>query len=170
MRKGGNVSVVGVYGPIFSMVKFGNAMNKGLTLRMNQCPVKRQWPRLIEHIRNGHLKPSDIITHRIPLEDIAEAYHIFSSKLDDCIKPLIVPTPPEEDEDHDLHRRQAEDRREQRRAARPHPGLGRRPRPERPAVRAEAAGASRTSPARTGTSPNASPSTGRASVPSSTSS
>src|SRR5215217_6828378 len=90
VRKGGTVSVVGAYGPIFSAVKFGDAMNKGLTLRMNQCPVKRQWPRLFDHIRNGYLKPSDIVTHRIPLEHIAEGYHIFSAKLDGCIKPLIV--------------------------------------------------------------------------------
>jgi len=92
VRKGGVVSVMGAYGPMFSAVKFGDAMNKGLTLRMNQCPAKRQWPRLFEHIRAGHLKPSDIITHRIPLEHIAEGYHLFSAKLDDCIKPVIVPS------------------------------------------------------------------------------
>ncbi|MGW9402734.1 zinc-dependent alcohol dehydrogenase [Arthrobacter sp. NPDC055585] len=92
VRKGGTVSVMGAYGPIFNAVKFGDAMNKGLTLNMNQCPMKRQWPRLFEHIRNGYLTPSDIITHRIPLEHIAEGYHIFSSKLDDCIKPVIVPS------------------------------------------------------------------------------
>ncbi|SKC42251.1 alcohol dehydrogenase [Plantibacter cousiniae] len=92
VRKGGVVSVMGAYGPMFSAVKFGDAMNKGLTLRMNQCPAKRQWPRLFEHIRAGRLKPSDIITHRIPLEHIAEGYHLFSAKLDDCIKPVIVPS------------------------------------------------------------------------------
>ncbi|WP_129785234.1 zinc-dependent alcohol dehydrogenase [Promicromonospora panici] len=91
VRKGGTVSVMGAYGPIFSAVKFGDAMNKGLTLRMNQAPVKRQWPRLFEHMRNGYLTPSDIVTHRIPLEHIAEGYHIFSAKLDGCIKPLVVP-------------------------------------------------------------------------------
>jgi alcohol dehydrogenase len=91
VRKGGTISVVGVYGPLFSAVKFGDAMNKGLTLRMNQTPVKRQWPRLFEHVRNGHLKPSELVTHRIPLEHIAEGYHIFSSKLDGCIKPVVVP-------------------------------------------------------------------------------
>ena len=90
VRKAGTVSVMGAYGPIFSAVKFGDAVNKGLTLRMNQCPVKRQWPRLLEHVRNGHLKPSDIVTHRFPLEEISEAYHVFSSKLDGCIKPVIV--------------------------------------------------------------------------------
>ncbi|GGL99375.1 zinc-dependent alcohol dehydrogenase [Nakamurella endophytica] len=91
VRKGGTISVMGAYGPIFSAVKFGDAMNKGLTLRMNQCPVKRQWPRLFEHIRNGYLSPSEIVTHRFPLEHIAEGYHTFSAKLDGCIKTLIVP-------------------------------------------------------------------------------
>ncbi|MBT1546386.1 zinc-dependent alcohol dehydrogenase [Curtobacterium aurantiacum] len=91
VRKGGTVSAMGAYGPIPNLVKFGDAMNKGVTIHMNQAPVKRQWPRLLEHIRAGHLKPSDIITHRIPLEHIAEGYHLFSSKLDDCIKTVIVP-------------------------------------------------------------------------------
>jgi alcohol dehydrogenase len=90
VRKGGTVAVLGAYGPIFSAVKFGDALNKGLTLRMNQAPVKRQWPRLFEHVRNGYIKPNDLVTHRIPLEHIAEGYHIFSAKLDGCIKPLIV--------------------------------------------------------------------------------
>jgi threonine dehydrogenase-like Zn-dependent dehydrogenase len=91
VRKGGTISAVGAYGPIPSAVKFGDAMNKGITIHTNQAPVKRQWPRLLEHIAAGHLKPSDIITHRIPLEHIAEGYHLFSSKLDGMIKPVIVP-------------------------------------------------------------------------------
>lgn len=93
VRKGGTVSVVGAYGPMFSAVKFGDAFNKGLTLRMNQCPVRRQWPRLLEHLREGHFKPNDIVTHRIPLEHVGEAYHLFSAKLDNIIKPLIVMDP-----------------------------------------------------------------------------
>jgi S-(hydroxymethyl)glutathione dehydrogenase/alcohol dehydrogenase len=92
VRKGGTVSVIGAYGPLFSAVRLGDAMNKGLTLRMNQCPVKRQWPRLFEHVRQGHLRPSELVTHRIPLEHIAEGYHLFSGKLDGVIKPLVVPT------------------------------------------------------------------------------
>lgn len=91
VRKGGTVSAIGAYGPIPSAVKFGDAMNKGITIHTNQAPVKRQWPRLLEHIRAGHLKPSDVITHRIPLEHIAEGYHLFSSKLDGCIKTVVVP-------------------------------------------------------------------------------
>jgi threonine dehydrogenase-like Zn-dependent dehydrogenase len=90
-RKGGNISVVGVYGPTFNFVPIGNLVNKGLTMRGNQAAVKRHLPRLIEHIQAGRLKPSEVITHRIPLEDVADAYHIFSSKLDNCIKPVLIP-------------------------------------------------------------------------------
>jgi len=91
VRKGGNVSIVGVYGPTFNFVPIGNAMNKGLTLRMNQASVKRHLPRLIEHIRAGRLNPKEIITHRVPLEEVSDAYHIFSGKLDNCIKTILIP-------------------------------------------------------------------------------
>ncbi len=91
VRKGGNVSIVGVYGPTFNAVPIGNALNKGLTLRMNQASVKRHLPRLIEHIQAGRIVPRDIITHRVPLEEVADAYHIFSSKLDNCIKTILIP-------------------------------------------------------------------------------
>jgi threonine dehydrogenase-like Zn-dependent dehydrogenase len=91
VRKGGNVSIVGVYGPTFNAVPIGNALNKGLTLRMNQASVKRHLPRLIEHIQAGRLDPKQIITHRVPLEEVSDAYHIFSSKLDDCIKTVLIP-------------------------------------------------------------------------------
>ncbi|GAA1846729.1 zinc-dependent alcohol dehydrogenase [Microlunatus capsulatus] len=91
VRKGGTVSVVGAYGPVPNLVKFGDAMNKGLTIRTNQTPVKRQWPRLFSHIQNGYLEPSGIVTHRVPLEHIAEGYHMFSAKLDGCIKTLVEP-------------------------------------------------------------------------------
>lgn len=91
VRKGGNVSIVGVYGPTFNAIPIGNAVNKGLTLRMNQASVKRHLPRLIEHIQAGRIKPSEVITHRVPLEEVADAYHIFSSKLDNCIKTVLVP-------------------------------------------------------------------------------
>jgi alcohol dehydrogenase len=88
-RKGGTISVVGAYGPLYSNIKIGDLMNKGLTLRANQTSVKRHWPRLFEHVKNGYIKPNDIVTHRIPLEHIAEGYHMMASKLDNCIKPIV---------------------------------------------------------------------------------
>lgn len=91
VKKGGIVSVVGVYGPTDNLVPIGNVVNKGLTIRANQASVKRLLPRLIEHVQAGRLNPKGIITHRIPLEEISEAYHIFSTKLDNCIKPILIP-------------------------------------------------------------------------------
>lgn len=91
VRKGGNVSIVGVYGPTFNLVPIGNALNKGLTLRMNQASVKRHLPRLIAHIQEGRIEPHRVITHRVPLEEVADAYHVFSSKLDNCIKVVLIP-------------------------------------------------------------------------------
>jgi threonine dehydrogenase-like Zn-dependent dehydrogenase len=91
VRKGGTVSIVGVYGPTFNAVPIGNALNKGLTLRMNQASVKRHLPRLIEHIQAGRIDPKRIITHRVPLEEVSDAYHIFSGKLDNCIKTILIP-------------------------------------------------------------------------------
>ncbi|HEY0027820.1 MAG TPA: zinc-dependent alcohol dehydrogenase [Allosphingosinicella sp.] len=91
VKKGGIVSIVGVYGPTGNMVPVGNIVNKGLTIRANQAAVKRHLPKLIEHVKEGRLNPKGIITHRVPLEDIADAYHLFSAKLDGCIKPVLVP-------------------------------------------------------------------------------
>jgi len=91
VKKGGIVSIVGVYGPIDSLVPIGNVVNKGITIRANQASVKRLLPRLIDHVQSGILNPKGLITHRIPLEEVSEAYHIFSSKLDNCIKTVLVP-------------------------------------------------------------------------------
>lgn len=91
VKKGGIVSVVGVYGPTDNLVPIGNVLNKGLTIRANQASVKRLLPRLIDHIQAGRLNPKGIITHRVPLEEVADAYHIFSSKLDNCIKTVLIP-------------------------------------------------------------------------------
>jgi len=91
VKKGGIVSIVGVYGPIGTLVPIGNVVNKGLTIRGNQASVKRLLPRLIEHVQNGVLNPKALITHHIPLEEVSDAYRIFSAKLDNCIKPVLVP-------------------------------------------------------------------------------
>jgi threonine dehydrogenase-like Zn-dependent dehydrogenase len=91
VKKGGIISIVGVYGPTGNMVPIGNVVNKGLTIRANQTAVKRLLPRLIEHVQAGRLDPKGLITHRIPLEEVSEAYNIFSGKLDNCIKPILIP-------------------------------------------------------------------------------
>lgn len=92
VKKGGIVSIVGVYGPTDALIPIGNVVNKGITIRANQTSVKRLLPKLIKYVQDGLINPKEIITHRIPLEEIAEAYHIFSKKLDNCIKTVLIPT------------------------------------------------------------------------------
>jgi threonine dehydrogenase-like Zn-dependent dehydrogenase len=91
VKKGGIISVVGVYGPTDNLIPIGNVVNKGLTIRANQASVKRLLPRLIEHVQAGRINPKEIVSHRVPLEEVADAYHIFSRKLDNCIKTILIP-------------------------------------------------------------------------------
>ena len=91
VRRGGNVSIIGVYGPPWNLVPIGTAMNKGLTLRMNQCNVRRYMPHLLEHIRAGRIDPRAIITHRLPLEEAPRAYELCARKQDGCIKCVLLP-------------------------------------------------------------------------------
>ncbi len=91
VKKGGIVSVVGVYGPTGNLVPIGNVVNKGITIRANQASVKRLLPKLIKHVQNGVIDPKAMITHRIPLEEVSDAYRIFADKLDNCIKPVLIP-------------------------------------------------------------------------------
>lgn len=91
VRKGGTVVVIGAYLPPVNLVPLGSIFNKGLTIHANQCPVKRQLPRLYEHVLNGVIQPSELITHRFSLEEIAEGYEVFTGKREECIKPLVIP-------------------------------------------------------------------------------
>jgi threonine dehydrogenase-like Zn-dependent dehydrogenase len=91
VKKGGRVSIVGVYGPPYNLFPLGDAMNKNLTIRMGQCNVKRYMPRLLEHIRDGLIDAKGIISHRFPLEAAPYAYEIFANKKDDCVKCVLVP-------------------------------------------------------------------------------
>jgi threonine dehydrogenase-like Zn-dependent dehydrogenase len=69
----------------------GTAMNKGITLRMGQCNVRRYIPRLLEHIQSGRVDAQAIITHRLPLEEVSHAYQLFAKKKDHCIKTVLIP-------------------------------------------------------------------------------
>lgn len=91
VKKGGILSIVGVYGPPWNLVPMGSVMNKGITIRANQASVKRLLPKLIDHVMAGRLNPKGLISHRIPLEYVSDAYRMFSAKLDNMIKPLLIP-------------------------------------------------------------------------------
>jgi threonine dehydrogenase-like Zn-dependent dehydrogenase len=90
VRKGGNVSIVGVYGPPWNMIPVGTAMNKNLTIRLGQCNTKRYMPHLLEHVRRGRVSPKAIISHRMTLDQVAEAYAMFAGKQDQCRKIVLT--------------------------------------------------------------------------------
>ncbi|HRX83772.1 MAG TPA: zinc-dependent alcohol dehydrogenase [Phycisphaerae bacterium] len=90
-RKGGTVSIPGVYGGLIDKFPMGPAFGKALTLKMDQTHVHRYLPKLMEHIRNGDIDPSFVVTHRFGLDDAAEAYATFHEQRDGCVKVVLQP-------------------------------------------------------------------------------
>ena len=90
VRRGGTVSVPGVYAGFIHGFLFGDAFDKGLTFKMGQTHVHRFLPELLEHIEAGRLKPEEIITHRMPLEEAARGYEIFEKRQEDCRKVILT--------------------------------------------------------------------------------
>jgi threonine dehydrogenase-like Zn-dependent dehydrogenase len=90
-RKGGTVSVPGVYGGFLDKVPFGAAMQKGLTFRMGQTHVHKYVQPLIDRIEKGEIDPSFVITHKLPLSQAPHGYEIFQKKQDGCIKIVLKP-------------------------------------------------------------------------------
>ncbi|HVL39285.1 MAG TPA: zinc-dependent alcohol dehydrogenase [Fimbriimonadaceae bacterium] len=90
-RKGGTVSIPGVYGGIIDGLNFGSAFSKGLTFKMGQTHVQKYLPALLEHIQQGEIDPSFVISHRLPLDEAPEAYELFKHKQDGCTKVVLQP-------------------------------------------------------------------------------
>jgi threonine dehydrogenase-like Zn-dependent dehydrogenase len=91
VRRGGIVSVPGVYAGFIHGFLFGDAFEKGLTFRMGQTHVQGLLPELIGHLANGSLQPERIITHRLPLSEAARGYEIFDGKQENCRKVVLRP-------------------------------------------------------------------------------
>ncbi|MEA5448762.1 zinc-dependent alcohol dehydrogenase [Leptolyngbya sp. CCNP1308] len=90
-RKGGKVSVPGVYGGFIDKVPMGAFVNKGLTMRSGQTHVHKYLKPLLERVQKGDIDPTFVITHRLPLEEAPRAYKIFRDKEDNCIKVVLKP-------------------------------------------------------------------------------
>jgi threonine dehydrogenase-like Zn-dependent dehydrogenase len=90
-RKGGTISVPGVYVGYGDKIPIGAAMNKGLTLKTGQTHVQKYMPMLFEKIEQGAIDPSFVITHQMKLDDAAEGYSLFKEKEDRCIKVVLKP-------------------------------------------------------------------------------
>src|SRR5690349_17070101 len=92
-RKGGIVSIPGVYGGFLDKIPFGAAFQKGLTFKMGQTHMMRYMKPLLDRIQSGELDPSFVITHRVPLEQAPDMYKTFKDKADGCIKVVLKPHP-----------------------------------------------------------------------------
>ena len=90
-RKGGTVSVPGVYAGLGDAIPLGSAFNKGLQFRMGQTHVHRYVQPLMEMIIEGKIDPSFIITHEVALEEAPRMYETFKDKADNCIKVVLKP-------------------------------------------------------------------------------
>ena len=90
-RKGGTVSIPGVYGGFIDKVPIGAAFSKGLTLKMGQTHVQRYLGPLLERIRKNEIDPSFVITHKLKLDEAPDAYDTFEKKRNGCIKVVMSP-------------------------------------------------------------------------------
>jgi threonine dehydrogenase-like Zn-dependent dehydrogenase len=88
-RNGGTVSVPGVYGGMVDKIPFGAIVNKALTVKSGQTHVQHYMKPLLARIEAGEIDPSFIITHRVSLEEVPDAYMMFRNKEDDCVKVVV---------------------------------------------------------------------------------
>jgi threonine dehydrogenase-like Zn-dependent dehydrogenase len=90
-RKGGTVSVPGVYGGFDDKIPLGSFVNKALTLKTGQTHVQRYMKPLLERIERDEIDPSFVITHRMGLDEAPKGYDIFLKKQDECVKVVLTP-------------------------------------------------------------------------------
>ncbi|WP_131781919.1 zinc-dependent alcohol dehydrogenase [Legionella gresilensis] len=90
-RKGGTISIPGVYVGFADNIPLGAAMNKGLTFKMGQTHVQRYLPLLLSKIMDGKIDTTKVISHRITLDEAPTAYEKFCEKEDSCIKVVMTP-------------------------------------------------------------------------------
>ena len=91
VRRGGIVSVLGVYPYLYDNFPIGQFFDKGITIRGGQAPAQKHIDKLLEYVVQGKVKLDDIITHRLPLSEIAHAYDIFNKREDGCVKVVLDP-------------------------------------------------------------------------------
>ncbi|AKK74555.1 dehydrogenase [Chryseobacterium gallinarum] len=94
VRRGGTVSILGVYPVNYDNFKLGQIFDKGITIKAGQCNVHTIIDKLLDYVQSGQVVLDDIITHRLSLEDVAKGYDIFDKKLDDCVKVVLDPWKP----------------------------------------------------------------------------
>ncbi|SES78436.1 S-(hydroxymethyl)glutathione dehydrogenase / alcohol dehydrogenase [Oceanobacillus limi] len=91
VKKGGTVQLTGVYGGLYNMFPLGPFFSRNITLKMGQAPARTYMQELYHQIVKEEIDPTDIITHKLPLDEAQHGYDIFTEKKDDCIKVVLKP-------------------------------------------------------------------------------
>lgn len=91
VRKGGTIQVTGVYGMNYNAFPFGDLFSRNITIKLGQAPIIHYMPELFRQIKEGIFDPTDIITHRLSLNDAEYGYRIFNDKADNAIKIILKP-------------------------------------------------------------------------------
>ncbi|MGN7400207.1 zinc-dependent alcohol dehydrogenase [Cytobacillus praedii] len=91
IKKAGTVQMTGVYGGNYNLFPLGAFFARNITLKMGQAPVIPFMPKLYEMIKDKEFDPTDIITHKLPLDKASHGYQIFNNHEDDCIKVVLKP-------------------------------------------------------------------------------
>jgi threonine dehydrogenase-like Zn-dependent dehydrogenase len=90
-KKGGTVSIPGVYAGLIDKVPTGAFMNKGLTMKTGQTHMMRYMGPLLERVQAGQIDASFVISHTLPLDGAPDAYRVFRDKQDHCTKVVLKP-------------------------------------------------------------------------------
>jgi threonine dehydrogenase-like Zn-dependent dehydrogenase len=90
-RKGGTISVPGVYGGFIDKIPFGQYMNKGITMKTGQTHMMRYMKPLLDRVQRGEIDPSFVISHRVPIDQAPQMYKTFRDKQDECTKVVLDP-------------------------------------------------------------------------------
>lgn len=91
VRRSGTVSIVGVYGSPYDNFPVHRMFDKGITIKQGQAPVLNYIDHLIDLVTQEKVVLDDIISHNLPLSDVAHAYKIFDEKQDDCVEVILKP-------------------------------------------------------------------------------
>ncbi|UYZ63074.1 zinc-dependent alcohol dehydrogenase [Hymenobacter weizhouensis] len=91
VRRGGVVTVLGVYPAYYDNFPLGQFFDKGFTIRGGQAPAQKHIDKLLSYVVEGKVQLDDIITHRLPLAEAAHGYDIFRNKKDNCVKVVLKP-------------------------------------------------------------------------------
>lgn len=91
VRRGGIVSILGVYPVNYDNFRLGQIFDKGITIKAGQCNVHAIIDRLLDYVRKEQVVLDDIITHRLSIEDVSVGYDIFDKKIENCVKVVLDP-------------------------------------------------------------------------------